>query len=288
MNRGALRYIYPYHKNVLTERIVIHSLKLILEDVESRNQFTEIWAVPTYLSELKIILNADHQYCVEVRKTLSGTLWFPISTLPQNSIPSKFLNLQRSRAHPNTPSTILKHMGVVYYPIVNSIIKKKETLQCVLACNTLKTNKTLKSPKWMQIQTDAYPLFPIAQESQQTAPPRRTTKRKVLPFFPQSTIEEKKMKITGAKKRLMHKIINTIKRKEKKRTQNNEKHIKTCEGLALDGRVELVTPSEAAGFAGATGDSSCDEAPVPGPELADESAEHGVFFRRPGPLDSVL
>lgn len=74
MNRGALRYIYPYHKNVLTERIVIHSLKLILEDVESRNQFTEIWAVPTYLSELKIILNADHQYCVEVRKTLSGTL----------------------------------------------------------------------------------------------------------------------------------------------------------------------------------------------------------------------
>lgn len=44
----------------------------------------------------------------------------------------------------------------------------------------------------MQIQTDAYPLFPIAQESQQTAPPRGTTKRKVLPFFPQSTIEEKK------------------------------------------------------------------------------------------------
>ncbi|PON90194.1 hypothetical protein TorRG33x02_140440, partial [Trema orientale] len=58
-------------------------------------------------------------------------------------------------------------------------------------------------------------------------------------------------------------------------------------GLALDGGVELITPSEAARLAGSAGDSSGDQAPIPRTELTHQSAQNGIFFWRPRPLHPV-
>jgi hypothetical protein len=44
----------------------------------------------------------------------------------------------------------------------------------------------------------------------------------------------------------------------------------TSEGFALDLRVELVAPAEAAGLAGAAGDPLRNEGPVPGPVSHDQ------------------
>ena len=61
----------------------------------------------------------------------------------------------------------------------------------------------------------------------------------------------------------------------------------TSKGLPLDARVELVTPAKPARLSRTTGNSTGDQAPIPGAELADELTENCVFFRRPGTPDSA-
>lgn len=55
----------------------------------------------------------------------------------------------------------------------------------------------------------------------------------------------------------------------------------TGERFALDARVELITPPEAARLAGPAGNSSGDDAPIPGAKLADQPSQHLVLSRRP-------
>lgn len=58
----------------------------------------------------------------------------------------------------------------------------------------------------------------------------------------------------------------------------------TSKWLALDERVELITPPQAARFSRPTGYPSGDEAPIPRAELAHEPAQYRVFLGRPRPL----
>jgi hypothetical protein len=62
----------------------------------------------------------------------------------------------------------------------------------------------------------------------------------------------------------------------------------TSEGFALDLRVELVAPAEAAGLAGAAGDPLRNRGPVPGPVSSHQIGEQGVLLRRPRPLHSLI
>lgn len=62
----------------------------------------------------------------------------------------------------------------------------------------------------------------------------------------------------------------------------------TSKGSALDVRVELIAPAEAAGLPGTTGDSPRDQAPIPRPKLAHQPAQDHVLLRRPRPLHAVL
>lgn len=58
----------------------------------------------------------------------------------------------------------------------------------------------------------------------------------------------------------------------------------TSKWLALDERVELITPPQAARFSRPTGYPSGDEAPIPRAELAHEPAQYRVLLGRPRPL----
>lgn len=60
------------------------------------------------------------------------------------------------------------------------------------------------------------------------------------------------------------------------------------EGLALDLGVELVTPAEAAGLAGAPGYPARYQRPVPRPEFLHQIAQQRVLIRGPGPLHPLL